>query len=324
MTASESPEKKFLQDFIERNRDAIAGVGDSVFHFGELGMQEHRTCELLCSLLEEHGFASVSADFTFHGESAHAAMWPWRGRDALDAVVLMDMGIAQWREHMRTTITAHRVITHGGDQPNVIPARASVWWYFRDSTAEGARGLFEQAKKIAQGAALMTNTTVEVGVRSAVWPVLGNAVMAEVVQRNIEAIGMPGWTAREQDFARSLQRQAKVAEDGLRAAVAPLLGPSKQIPASNDAGDVSWKVPMTRVWFPSNVPNIPFHHWTGGAALATSIALPVAAARRPAGPGRAQCQDHGDLPPADGAALPEAAAALHRLIRPASLFTRID
>lgn len=398
-------EKKFVRDFIERNRDAMACVSDSVFFFGELGMQEHCTSGLLCSLLEEHGFtvernlsgfptgfmatygtgapvialhaeydsnpansqrsgvtereeivpgapghceghnvnaavlvasalairhamqefklggtlkvvgapaeeqlvsrpyfvrdghfddvdvafhahildelktdygliqnASISADFTFHGESAHAAMWPWRGRDALDAVVLMDMGVAQWREHMRTTMTAHRVITKGGDQPNVIPALASVWWYFRDSTAEGARGLFEQAKKIAQGAALMTNTTVEVGLRSAVWPVLGNQAMAEVVQRNIEAIRMPSWTDEEQVFARTLQSRAKVSEDGLRTGVTSLLGPSRQIPASNDAGDVSWKVPMTRIWFPSNVPHIPFHHWTGGAALATSIA----------------------------------------------------
>lgn len=405
MSTLDCPEKKFLQDFIERNREALACVSDSVFFFGELGMQEHRTSELLCSLLEEHGFAvernlsgfptgfmatygtgspvialhaeydsnpansqrsgvtereeivagapghceghnanaavlvtsalalrhtmekfklagalkifgapaeeqlisrpyfvrdghfddvdlafhghildelktdygliqnaSISADFTFHGESAHAAMWPWRGRDALDGVVLMDMGMAQWREHMRTTMTAHRVITKGGDQPNVIPALASVWWYFRDSTAEGARGLFEQAKKIAQGAALMTNTTLEVRVRSAVWPVLGNQVMAEVVQRNIAAIGMPQWSQEEQAFAKILQRQAQVTDDGLRASVAPLLGPSKQIPASNDAGDVSWKVPMTRVWFPSNVPHIPFHHWTGGAALTTSIA----------------------------------------------------
>ena len=407
MTTTElnGPEKTFLRGFIERNRDALCCLSDSVFYFGELGMQEHRTSELLCSLLEEHGFAvernlsgfptgfmasygsgspvialhaeydanptnsqrsgvtereeivpgapghceghnvnaavlvtsalalrhamenfrlpgtlkifgapaeeqlisrpyfvrdgffddvdlafhghildelktdygliqnaSISADFTFHGESAHAAMWPWRGRDALKGVVLMDMGMAQHREHMRTTMTAHRVITNGGQQPNVIPELASVWWYFRDSTADGAGGLFEQAKKIAQGAALMTNTEVEVNVRSAVWPVLGNQTMAEVVQRNIVAVGMPSWTQEEQAFAKNLQRQAKVTADGLHSAVAPLTGPSKQIPASNDAGDVSWKVPMTRVWFPANVPHIPFHHWTGGAALATSIA----------------------------------------------------
>ena len=216
--------------------------------------------------------AAVSADFNFFGESAHAAMWPWKGRDALDALVLMDMGLAQYREHMKPTMTAHRVITQGGEQPNVIPARTSVWWYFRDPTAEGAGGLFEQAKKIAQGAAMMTNCEVEVHVRAAVWPVRFNQTIAEVIQRNVEAIGVPQWTEDEQDFARKLQRGAGVREDGLRTAVQPLTGPTKQIAASNDCGDVSWKVPMGRVWFPSNVPHLPFHHWTAGAALATSIA----------------------------------------------------
>ncbi|MCW5771249.1 MAG: amidohydrolase [Rhodospirillaceae bacterium] len=397
--------KAFVLDFVARNREGLKRICDSIFYFGELGMQEKRSAGLMASLLEQHGFkvemgisgfptaflasygvgspviaihteydanpsnsqragvaeraeivpgapghceghnvnaavmiaaalalryamerfglrgtlrifgapaeeqlvsrpyfvrdgyfddvdvafhdhildvfrsdyglaqsAAVSADFTFLGESAHAAMWPWKARDALDALVLMDMGLAQYREHMKPTMTAHRVITQGGEQPNVIPSRTSVWWYFRDPTAEGAGRLFEQAKKIAQGAALMTNCEVEVHVRAAVWPVRFNQTMAEVIQRNVEAIGVPQWTETEQDFARKLQRQAGVREDGLYTAVPPLTGPTKQIAASHDCGDVSWKVPMGRVWFPANVPHIPFHHWTGGAALATSIA----------------------------------------------------
>ncbi len=216
--------------------------------------------------------ACVSAEFTFHGETAHAGLTPWRGRDALDGVVLMDMGMAQYREHMEPMMRAHRVITHGGDQPNVIPERASVWWYFRDPQAAGARRLFEQAKKIAEGAALMTNTTYEVNVKSAVWPVRGNRTVAEVIQGNIERIGMPGWTADEQAFARALQEKAEVGVEGLRTDVTPLTGPSKTMAASNDCGDVSWKVPMGRLWFPANVANINFHHWTGGAALTSGVA----------------------------------------------------
>src|SRR5262249_38771137 len=132
--------------------------------------------------------AAVSADFTFRGESSHAAVSPWKGRDALDALVLMDMGIAQYREHMRPTMTAHRVITKGGEQPNAIPSLPSVWWYSRDPTAEGARVLFERAQQIAQGAALMANCEVSVDVRAAVWPVRLNQTIAEVIQRNVEAI----------------------------------------------------------------------------------------------------------------------------------------
>ena len=398
------PEKSFALDYIVRNREALACLGDNIFHMAELGMQEFDSTALMSGLLEEGGFtvernvagfptgfvasygsgapvvaihtecdanpdnsqrsgvaersaivdgapghceghnlnaaamvaaglaiaraidrfglkgtirlvnapaeeqlisrpyfvrdgvfddvdvaihdhvdgqfrtvygvlltAAVSADFTFHGESAHAALHPWMARDALDAVVLMDMGMAQFREHMQPSMTAHRVITHGGDQPNVIPSRATVWWFFRDSTADGARALFEQGKRIAEGAALMTNTTLDVNIRSAVWPLRFNRTMAEVIQRNIEAIGMPGWTAEEDAFARKIQAKAEVEQVGLRPDATPLTGPVKQIPAANDAGDVSWVVPMGRVSFPGNIPGVPYHHWAAGAALATSI-----------------------------------------------------
>ncbi len=216
--------------------------------------------------------AAVSAEFTFHGETAHAGLSPWKGRDALDAVVLMDMGLAQFREHLEPTTRLHRVITDGGVQPNVIPDRASVWWYFRDPDADKARGLFDQATKIAEGAALMTNTEVEVEVKSAVWPVRANQTLAEAVQRNIEAVGMPEWTNEEQALARATQEAGGVEASGLRPAATPLTGPSKMIFASNDCGDVSWKVPMARLWFPGNIPNIAYHHWSAGVALATSIA----------------------------------------------------
>ena len=216
--------------------------------------------------------AAVSAYFTFHGETAHASTAPWRARDALDGVVLMDMGMAQFREHMEPEMRAHRVIKDGGDQPNTIPARATVWWTFRAPTAEGARIVFDQGKKIAEGAALMSNTEVDIEVMSAVWPVRTNQGLAEVIQNNLELVGVPEWTADEQAFARKLQEAANVRVEGLRTEIKPLLGPTEQRTPSNDCGDVSWKVPMGRVGFPSNVPNVPFHHWAGGAALATTIA----------------------------------------------------
>jgi aminobenzoyl-glutamate utilization protein B len=216
--------------------------------------------------------ALISATFTFHGESAHAATGPWKGRDALDAVVLMDAGMAQYREHMEPDMRAHRVITNGGEQPNVIPAKAAIWWYFRHPQAEGTRKLFAQAEKIAQGAALMTNTEVSVDVHAAVWPTRGNQILAELVARNIAAVGMPAWNDEDQQFARALQRGAGVAEDGLKATPSELRGPSKQRSSSNDSGDVTWKVPSGRIYFPANVPNIAYHHWAAGAALATPIA----------------------------------------------------
>jgi aminobenzoyl-glutamate utilization protein B len=216
--------------------------------------------------------ALVSATFTFHGETAHAGVAPWKGRDALDAVMLMDVGMAHYREHMRPEMRAHRVITNGGDQPNVIPRTAQIWWFFRDGTADGAMTLFEQAKKIAAGAAMMTNTTHTVDVLSAVWPLRANKTISELLQRHMEVVGMPAWTPEEDALARTLQANAKVKVDGLRRQVKPLKGPSVQRTSANDAGDISWKVPMAKFYYPANIPNINFHHWAAGVALATSIA----------------------------------------------------
>lgn len=216
--------------------------------------------------------ALVSAKFIFHGETAHAAVSPWNGKDALDAVVLMDVGMAQYREHMRPDMRVCRVITEGGDQPNVIPARASCWWYFRDPTAAGARKLFEQGRKVAEGAAAMTNTTFEVEVISAVWPVLANQGLAEVLQSNIDLVAMPAWSEEEQQLARAIQEKAGAATSGLKTAPRPLKGPAVQGSPCNDCGDVSWAVPMGRLSYPGTVPDVTFHHWTGGVPLATSIA----------------------------------------------------
>jgi aminobenzoyl-glutamate utilization protein B len=216
--------------------------------------------------------ALVSASFTFHGETAHAGVAPWKGRDALDGLVLMDMGLAQYREHMTPSMRAQRVITNGGDQPNIIPRTAAVWWMFRDSSAEGALKLFEQAKKIADGAALMTNTSVSVDVISAVWPVRGNRTLAELFQREIELVGVPDWTKEEDDLARVVQAKAKVPVEGLKRTIDGLKGPALQNPGANDAGDISWKVPMVKFHFPGSIPHINFHHWAAGVPLATSIA----------------------------------------------------
>jgi aminobenzoyl-glutamate utilization protein B len=245
-------------------RDGYFKDVDAAFHVHISG--EFDTCYGLTH------YAAVSAYFTFHGESSHASVTPWKARDALDAVVLMDMGMAQFREHMETDMRAHRVITSGGDQPNVIPSKATVWWTFRGPSAEIARRLYEQGVKIAKGAAMMTNTEVSVEVMSAVWPVRTNQGLAEVIQRNIEAVGVPAWTQDEDAFARELQKAAGAPTKGLTRAIPPLTGPTRQRSPSNDCGDVSWVVPMGRVAFPANVPGIAFHHWGGGAALASSIA----------------------------------------------------
>ena len=103
------------------------------------------------------------ATVTFTGESAHSAGAPWRGRSALDAVELMNVGWNFRREHLRLPHRSHYVVTNGGDQPNVVPQNASVWYYFRELDYPNIRSLWAIGDSIAQGAALMTGTTLEPG-----------------------------------------------------------------------------------------------------------------------------------------------------------------
>src|SRR6187401_837453 len=106
------------------------------------------------------GTGLVSVEYTFKGESAHAAGAPWRGRSALDGVELMSIGMQYRREHLRLSQRSHSVITNGGDQPNVVPRNASIWFYFREIDQPHIKELMEIGIKMAEGAALMTNTTM--------------------------------------------------------------------------------------------------------------------------------------------------------------------
>ena len=216
-------------------------------------------------------YALISAEFTFKGESAHAATSPWNARDALDAAVLMDIGWDKLREHLEPSQRSHRVISNGGDQPNVIPNTSTIWWFFREATAEKARALFDKARRVAQGAATMADTTYSVNVLSAVAPTRCNRTLAEVIQKNIEAVGMPQWTEAEQKLVTDVQAKVNVKATGMPTQVAQLREAVQSVSA-NDSGDVCWVVPSGVVNFPSNIPGIAYHHWGAGVSLATSVA----------------------------------------------------
>ncbi len=216
-------------------------------------------------------YALISAEFTFKGQSAHAATAPWNAKDALDAVVLMDIGWDKLRQHLEPTQRSHRVITNGGDQPNVIPNKSSIWWFFREATAEKTRALFEKAKRIAEGAALMTETSYSVNVLSAVWPTRANRTLAEVIQSNVEQIGMPQWSEGEQGMVHELQAKLNIKPSGMPTAITPLKECVQSVSA-NDSGEVSWVVPTGLITFPSNIPGVSYHHWSAGVSLATSVA----------------------------------------------------
>src|SRR4029079_8905283 len=149
----------------------------------------------------------VSVEYNFKGESAHAAGAPWRGRSALDAVELMDIGWNFRREHLRTQQRSHYVITNGGDQPNVVPQTASVWYYFRELDYEHIAEMRKIGDSIAQGATLMTNTSVTSRIMGAAWPQHFNKPVAEAMYENIKQVGLPQWSEADQKLAKAVQKE---------------------------------------------------------------------------------------------------------------------
>jgi aminobenzoyl-glutamate utilization protein B len=216
-------------------------------------------------------YAAISAKFNFHGKTAHGALNPWDGKDAVDAVELMDIGFDKLREHLRPTYRAHRAITAGGIQPNIIPDYGQIWWFVRDANMADAKTTFDKLTKIAEGAALMTGTTMDYQIDAAAWPQLGLKSVAQVLQQNIDAIGMPQWSDDEQAFARKFQAAMGVRVVGLNTKATPF-GELQQIAGSDDKGDVSWVVPSAAYNFPSVVPGIAAHNWQAGVTPTSTIA----------------------------------------------------
>lgn len=216
-------------------------------------------------------YAAISARFTFHGKTAHGSVNPWDARDAVDAVELMDLGFDKLREHLRPTMRAHRTITAGGIQPNIIPDMGQIWWYVRDASGAAAKETFDKLVNIGNGAATMTGTTMDIEFVASAWPQLGNTVLAEVIQKNIDAVGMPRWSEEEVKFARDFQKAVGVPEAGLETKVTAL-GVRTQSTSSNDGGDVTWNVPTGLLSFPASVPGIQAHNWVAAVTPTGSIA----------------------------------------------------
>ena len=215
-------------------------------------------------------YAAISSVFTFHGKTAHGANNPWDGKDAVDAVELMDMGFDKLREHLHPTYRAHRTITIGGIQPNIIADTGQIWWFVRDQSMPEAKQTYEKLVKIAEGAALMTGTTYDVKYAASAWPQLGSKAIAEAIQKNIDTVGVPKWTDEEQKFARDFQKFAEKPEVGLKTQPVPL-GGRVQSYSSNDSGDISWVVPAGIVNFPASVPGIGYHEWKAAVTPVSSI-----------------------------------------------------
>ncbi|MEM1136544.1 MAG: amidohydrolase [Bacteroidota bacterium] len=249
-------------------------VRDGYFDDVDAVIFTHVSNNMQVSYGAARGNGLVSVEFTFEGEAAHAAGSPWRGRSSLDAVELMNIGWNFKREHLPITQRSHYVITNGGDQPNVVPSVASVWYYFRDTTYPGIKKMYDEAIKIAKGAAMMTNTEVSWRYLGSAWPRHFNKIMAESMYENIKEVGLPTWDEKDLLLATSLQVEVNSKEKGLKTELAELGLPVKFNigGGSDDIADISWKVPTITLGYPSNIPGLQGHHWSNAVAMATPIA----------------------------------------------------
>ena len=251
-------------------------VRAGVFNGVDANLFAHVSDEFGVAWGDESALTLISAQFKFSGTAAHSAGAPWRGRSALDAVMAMANSWEYHREHMELSTRSHYVITDGGDQPNVVPATASIWFFFRERDVERVSKMFEDAKVIARASAAATFTNLDtVQIIGSAWRPHFNKPIATAMHQNAVRVGMPTWSADDQIMAKSVQRVMQQPDSGLVTKVGPLRTPADTPTGgtgSDDIGDVTWTVPSVTLYYPSNIPGTPGHNWVDGIAMATPIA----------------------------------------------------
>lgn len=248
---------------------------DGLFDNIDMCIFTHVSSNLGVSYGASRGTGLISVEYTFEGESAHSAGSPWRGRSALDAAELMNVGWNYKREHLHPLKRSHSIFTDAGDQPNVVPSKASIWYYFRDITYEGIMEMYREANDVAEGAALMTKTKVSSKILGTAWPRHFNKTIAETMYKNIKTVGLPTWSDNDQLLAKAVQKEVNSKNTNGLSKKLNSLGLPVKTPVSggsDDIGDISWKVPTVTLRYPSNIPGLQGHHWSNAIAMATPIA----------------------------------------------------
>ncbi|MEK4228231.1 M20 family metallopeptidase [Solibacillus sp. FSL H8-0538] len=234
----------------------------------------------------EGSLACLGGSYRFEGTSAHAAASPHLGRSALDAVELMNVGVNYLREHVIQEARIHYAITNaGGFSPNVVQPEAEVFYYIRAPRVKQAREIMERVNNVARGAALMTGTTAIIPRVSGLSDLVPNTTLQKLMFEQFEALGVPTFDDKEQDFAEKLQATLTEQElqsdiNGIKAlqgkAISDILEPFEETNAimfgSTDVGDVSWKVPTAQCNTATWVVGTPAHTWQAVSVGRTSQA----------------------------------------------------
>ncbi|EPG8309912.1 M20 family metallopeptidase [Klebsiella aerogenes] len=242
--------------------------------------------------------ANIQAAWRFTGTAAHAANSPHLGRSALDAVTLMTTGSNFLNEHIIEKARVHYAITDtGGVSPNVVQAQAEVLYLIRAPEMADVQQIFARIEKIAQGAALMTETSVSCRFEKACSSYLPNRTLEAAMYQAVCHYGTPQWSDQERAFAADIRATLGVndiqnslkniagtsGEEGKAFArrhhdtvlideVAPWAATENVLAGSTDVGDVSWKAPVAQCFSPCFAIGTPLHSWQLVSQGRTSIA----------------------------------------------------
>lgn len=223
-----------------------------------------------------------SAKFHFKGITAHAGGDPHNGRSALDSVELMNIGANYLREHVTDDVRMHYVITNGGQAPNIVPDKASVWYYVRALSREVVEETYDRLVNVAKGAALMNGTEVEVEFLGGCYNTLQNNVLVNLIHETMKEVEMPNYTEEELKFAEELNKvspnyeklraSGKVPEGMHMHTEIDPIGNTNSF-GSVDVGDVQHMVPG--VFFQTATQNIGAagHSWQNTACAGSSLGM---------------------------------------------------
>lgn len=247
-------------------------------------------------VLPTQTLANYQISYKFYGVSAHAAAHPHHGRSALDAVELMNVGVNFLREHMIPEARIHYAITNtGGYSPNVVQAEAEVLYLIRSPKTAEVQELYERVNKIAEGAALMTETRCERVFIKACSDVVANDTLDRMIHENMMQIGAPQYDTEELRFAAAIVKSiAQKSPDFEEVAkllgetgekllkenkgkyiydiVFPFIDTVKASPSSTDVGDVSYICPIGKMFTATGAGGTPAHSWQFVAQGKSSIA----------------------------------------------------
>ena len=231
--------------------------------------------------------ANNAMNVTFYGRTAHAAGDPYNGRSALDALQLMNLGVEFLREHMPSKARVHYVITNGGGQPNVVPAKASAWYLIRAPQRSEVDDLYKRVLNCAYGAAQMTDTKAEIELIKAIWNMLSNSVVEDVLEEAAHRVGPPKFTGEDFEFAREIaksfnagQVEAQLRKEGVPEEVfsqvlnttwLPRPATPKDGEGSTDVSDASWCCPTAEFRVACQALGTPGHSWQYAAQSGMSI-----------------------------------------------------